>query len=159
MSHALPVVEPEALSRAEAVYRQHLTHEPQDTVARLSLAWCLFMQALHQAGRESALGRVPVAPVPLPPPQESPSAVDPEARQFLLDCLRQTTAVVHLSQSAQDRRDVEKLRALVRLCNGDEVMSAAEAEAVRILDEITREISHSPGCSRLERLAGESAGR
>lgn len=181
MSRPASVVEPEALSRAEAVYRQHLIHEPDDTVARLSLAWCLFMQALHQAGRESVLGVGSMVVEPLAGPSEVREGAgsrpicdgpafsgmrtgaaeldvnDPEARNFLLDCLRQTTAVVHLSRSAQDRRDVERLRALVRLCNGDEVMSAAEAEAVEILDGIAREMGRPRRAARLRRLAGGDA--
>jgi hypothetical protein len=149
----LTIVEPEALARAEFVYRQHLAHEPDDAVARLSLAWCLFMQALHQAGRESALAGTPRderggEEFPLQP------VVNVQARQVLLDCLRQTTAVTHLSRRAQDHRDVEKLRALVRLCNGDAVMSEAEAEAVQILEQLARETSQIPRGSRLQRLAG-----
>src|SRR5688572_7910021 len=100
------VIQTEPLAQAEAVYRRRLTNEPDDMAARVNLAWCLFMQALHEAGRESAManglqsGGTSMNSDPRDGHRVSPS------HAVLLECLRQTNMVAHLSQSDQDHRDV-----------------------------------------------------
>jgi hypothetical protein len=79
----------------------------------------------------------------------------PECSSDLLrDCLRQAIMVMQLSPDQQDRADVERLHALVKLSGGDRALLEASEEAARILTEMTREILAQPDRSagRLRRL-------
>jgi len=113
--------------------------------ARTNLAWCLFMQTLHQSGRESVFASLAESGVEVTSECQAPgqSSRRSGASDLLGDCLRQLTAVTQLSRSRDDQRDVEKLRGLVRLAGGEEAVVEAQVEAVRILQEITRDIFHS----------------
>lgn len=132
----------DALWRVERLYRQQLVAEPGDTMARVSLAWCLFMQALHRAGQESTAPMLLELPVP---PDTGELDPDPLARErdsahLLQDCLRQTLAVLQLSPNPRDRTDVERLQALVKLSGGEALLADAEEQARRVLLQLTREM-------------------
>lgn len=156
MNSDCPVFEPEALLRVEEVYRRQLDVEPSDMVARVSLAWCLFMRALHRAGQESVIQSITLSgrkeSVESTP---TPGAV-PDAGSILKDCLHQTIAVLQLSGNPQDRTDVRRLQSLVRLSGGEQAVSNAEEEAARILCAVTREILEqaAPPRRRVRRMAG-----
>jgi hypothetical protein len=133
------LVDSEALSRLEQVCRDMVLRDPCDTLARARLAWCLFLQGVHQAGQESILeGLVgetdaPVLSGGLPPANR-------EAHQLLDECLRQTETVLHLALSGRERSEMEHLRYLTRLCVGDQPVAAAELKLQRILQRLLQDV-------------------
>jgi hypothetical protein len=139
MSKQDQVVDPEALRRVEGVYRMRLLSDPCDTLARGRLAWCLFLQSLHRAGEERILNalrgsKVTFASGPLPMP------FGPEAQELLEECLRQTEAVLHLSEPGEQRMEMERLLGLARLSVGNGAYRAAEDKAHRILDSLIQDL-------------------
>lgn len=133
----------DALWRVERVYRKQLLDEPGDTVARISLAWCLFMQAIHRAGQESTVTPVLELAIPAEPSDEDSPVGDRDSAVLLQDCLRQALAVLQLSPDPRDRSDVERLQALVKLSGGSELLADAEEQSRRILTQLTREMMNT----------------
>jgi len=156
MSQQPPAFALESLKRVELVYRQQLVADPADMMARISLAWCLFMQALHRAGQESVLTELATA-------SESEggelgcaiqSILHEDADELLKECMRQTITVMQLSADPQDHTDVVKLQELIKLSGGGKAVSEAEAEGATILAQVTREILNERDSSprRLRRI-------
>jgi hypothetical protein len=139
--HPPPPLEIDSLARVERFYRHHLESEPEDTAARLGLAWCLFLQSLYRAGQESILEELMAGDgsgeADLPPPAARAS---PDAGQLLRDCLRETFATLQLSGDPGHITDAEKLQALVRLAGGGETLPEVEARALRILKRLARDV-------------------
>lgn len=133
----------DALRRVERIYRKQLVDEPGDTVARVSLAWCLFMQALHRAGQESTVTPVLELAVPPEPVDGDPQKSDRDSAVLLQDCLKQALAVLQLSPDPRDRSDVERLQSLVKLSGGDALLADAEEQSRRILTQLTREMMNT----------------
>jgi hypothetical protein len=140
-----------AIERAAKGYCERLQDEPGDMSARVSLAWCCFMQALHHSGEQHVLatlsgqaagtgaGRVESTLHSLvidrgDRPAETGSD---RAGELLKACLRQTVTVIHLSSNAEEQRDMAKLRDLVRWGGAGEYVDQAEREAVQILYALT----------------------
>ncbi|MBI3911301.1 MAG: hypothetical protein HY320_10255 [Armatimonadetes bacterium] len=142
MSRRRRVVEWQSLKRVEGLYRQRLENDPTDMIARISLAWCLLMLALHQAGRESIL----MGLLETTGDQDEllanriRSILDQDAYDLLRDSLRQALTVRQLSLNPQDQTDAAKLQELIELSGGSEAVSEAEAEAAEILAAVTRDI-------------------
>ncbi|MCC2669055.1 MAG: hypothetical protein K0Q72_1526 [Armatimonadetes bacterium] len=152
----------DALWRVERMYRQRLTDEPGDMVARVSLAWCLFLQALHRAGEENALtgidSALEEAGIPITEMLELGEDDGEEGRaadRLLEDCLRQTVTVLQLSPDPRDRTDVERLQALIRLSGGEAAIADAEDQSRQILVQLTREMLNEGAASnRYRRVDG-----
>lgn len=137
MNAPRPVIDISALKRVEEVYRSRLQQEPGDLTARTGLAWCLFSQALHQAGKESVLDRL----APESSGDEAArAAADPDARRVLKECLRQTVAVLQLSRTPAEQEEAERLQDLIRASAGDEAVSEVEQEASRMLAELAQAV-------------------
>jgi hypothetical protein len=146
MDCSQPVCDIDVLIHMEQIYTSRLQKDPADMDSRLSLAWCLFMQALHQAGRES---------IPVPRTTEGLEAelelgdhilshLERESSALLQDCLTQTFTVMQLSSKACNQQDVAKLQELVRLTGAREAVLKAEDEALRFLANLTRDILIEP---------------
>lgn len=150
----------DALWRVERIYRKQLVEEPGNTVARVSLAWCLFMQALHRAGQESAVNSILELALPADQPTGEGQATDRDSAVLLQDCLRQALAVLQLSPDPRDRLDVERLQALVKLSGGAEILADAEEQAHRILTQLTREMMNTDAARsrRSRRIANRRSG-
>lgn len=135
-------VKVDSLWRVERIYRKQLIEEPGDTVARVSLAWCLFMQALHRAGQESTA--TPLLDVTIPPDtvesEPESDALHRDSAHLLQECLRQAIAVIQLSPNPRDHSDVERLQSLIKLSGGEALLADAEEQARRILTQLTREL-------------------
>ena len=139
----------DAIRRVERIYRDRLRSEPCDTLSRVRLAWCLFALSLHEAGRESAYAALRSQQLPDAANLEEASFLLPEvaATSLLDDCLRQTYAAIHLSQSRREQQDAAELQALVRLVSGEAPLARAENWAKEILTAIVSDIGedqHSP---------------
>jgi hypothetical protein len=141
MSATPLVCDLDTLKLTERTCRQRLLSEPADTAARVDLAWCLFMQALHRAGQESA-GPTQIEAFEKPEITggKGHGASDRNAFELLKDSLRQAYTVMHLSSRPEDHLSAERLRALVRLSGTEEMVSEVASEASKILAEITSDI-------------------
>lgn len=134
------LVDPEALRRMEAVCRARVLADPVDTLARGRLAWCLFLQAVHQAGQESILEQLGITPLEVKAVGPRESFEDRQAQELLDECLRHTEAVLHLSAPGQQRTEMERLLGLARLSVGEPAFNSAEQKAHRILDTLIRDL-------------------
>lgn len=128
------------LRKIESTYQIQLEVEPSNLDIRLDLAWCLFMQALHEAGRESLR-------VPLPSnDQDLDRAVlyreirlfEQKSYTLLKSCLRETFTIMQLSPITP--KEVSKLHTLIRLSGAGEAFAEAEDEAMKVLARIGRDI-------------------
>jgi hypothetical protein len=135
MSASAPVFDRIFLDRAEHTYRQQLVAHPEDTDLRLRLAWCLFMQALYQAGQEAA-----ISAGASDPGQSSECLSERDSQNLLKDCLQQTYTVMHVGAQSGERPDVEKIQELVRLSGTSEVLLQAQDRATFILTKLAGEI-------------------
>ena len=127
--------DPDILQHVEKTYRSRLSEDAGDTTARTYLAWCLFMQALHEAGKENAL--MTLLPHDLPC---APVRLKSDVQQILKECLHQAFTVKQLSRRPQDRLEAETLETLIRLAGEGETVAEAEGETGRILSDLMHAI-------------------
>ena len=131
-----------SLKRAEHIYRTRLANDPDDSNARIKLAWCLFMQALYRAGQESMLNAL------VSPGSDEPSEVfvrsrciwDQDAEDLIHECLNQTGTVMQLSSDPLHRTDALRLQALVKLSGGDLAVAQSRENSSRILSEFLHDV-------------------
>lgn len=128
----------EAIRGAERVYRSCLIEEPADTATRLRLAWCLLIQAVHADGRQSSLRGASEGTAQF---ESDPQGTVPvEVGILLEDCLRQTTAVMHLSRNEVEHADVRMLQNLINIAAADAEENPVMEESRRRIREITHAI-------------------
>ena len=142
MPNQAELIKIDAIRRAEQVYRSDLVNDPADTSTRIKLAWCLFVEAIHAAGRESVLRDL--SECERKSHEDLETAVraiqDSAVDHLLSDCLRQTTAVMHLSREDRERTDMELLQMLINLAGAEHSTAGTAEEARRCLNDITRAI-------------------
>jgi hypothetical protein len=138
--------DPQSLYRIEDSYRQRLASDPTDHVARVNLAWCLLLQVLHHAGRESMLAELVANSERLDERLDDiiNSTLDREIGTILAECLHQSFTVRQLSTDQAEHADVARLQQLVRLVGGEEAVSNAEADALRVVRQLAHAITTSP---------------
>jgi hypothetical protein len=132
-----------SLKQAEKTFRERLLTQPDNMEARLNLAWCLFIQAVHQSGQEMAL----LNPVP-EYDRTAISSADSESKadsalSLLQDCLCQTYTIKHLSLSSEDHKAIERLQVLFALCGAQEQAVHAERRAIEKLIRLASAVSQS----------------
>jgi hypothetical protein len=129
------------LQQMESRYQLELTEDPANLELRLDLAWCLFMHALHEAGRESLL------PSLAGDDRDGDRAdmfreiglFDQKAYRLLKGCLKETFTVLQLSPNTPE--EVAKLHALIRLAGANQAFLEAEDEAMKILARLGRDMA------------------
>jgi hypothetical protein len=132
-------------------YRRQVNHEPLDMRARANLAWCLFLQAMHESGREHLLSALRERGAMAEMPSDGAFRLSGDARQLLRECLTQMRAVYELSHDPLDRADVERLRELVSISGAEAALCDADAEAARWLAEMAQAILTAPPVERRHR--------
>jgi hypothetical protein len=137
-----PVFDIESLRRVEGVYNARLAHDPGDHGARMHLAWCLFMQALHECGQQSVIAALfsPDDQLDARTIKRIRSVLDRDAKRMLRECLRHSVTVIQLSTDPREQRDAQNLQALVRLSGGDPTVQEAEGDGRRIMKSVAREL-------------------
>jgi hypothetical protein len=147
MSHQQPPLEVASLVRVADFYRRRLESAPEDMTARLSLAWCLFLQSIYRAGQESVLEEATTGDgiTGAEPSTARPAGLEPHARQLLCDSLRETFATLQLSAHPGHVTDAEKLQTLVRLAGGGKALSEVEAGALEVLERLAQDLNDHRG--------------
>lgn len=138
-------VDLDTIRRVEQIYRDRLREEPCDTLARVRLAWCLFAQAVHEAGRESAYEALRSCKLSNSDELDESSLPEMErgATSLLDDCLRQTYAALHLSVSRREQQDAVELQALARLISGEAPLARAERWATEIVAALVIDLNEA----------------
>ena len=141
------IIRLDALLEAEQGFRRELNLDPSDTCTRLLLASCLFVQAVHAAGRDclTAAGPEVDSNAPCEPGEPEAAISNSEAERLLKDCLRQTTVVMYLSRDEQERNEVELLQKLIGMAAANGAVDAPAEDARRCLLQMTRAIARSAG--------------
>lgn len=166
LKYVAPVFDMEALQAIEGAYRERIDEEPVDTGARLRLAWCLVLRAVHEAGREAMAMSVVTAAAAAPGTPvwgasaavpagcsndaKAVSAVEPSVTStrseeytscvLLKNCLQQATMVLQLSTVPEEKHEAARLRDLIQLSGARQAIIEADEEADKIVSDITHAI-------------------
>jgi hypothetical protein len=123
--------------------RAMLMAGPDNLALRLRLAWCLFMLALHQSGRETAITEsgpaLRNAPV-CPDNGLGQHAGRSSAGALLRDCLQHNNIVRHLATDDEDRKSADRLHSLALLSGATAAAHEAEVDCRRRFQELIREV-------------------
>jgi hypothetical protein len=141
MDGSQDVIDADRLGKLVRDYRQQLEKKPEDMRLRINLAWCLFMQALHQAGQEALLRSLQENGIIH---KEVGMALEAEAQQLLRACLRQTYTVQQLSQRQQEHEEAGRLQSLVKQSGGEHLAQEVERMAMGSLLDLVQEIRRGP---------------
>jgi hypothetical protein len=141
----------DSLISQELGYRHQVNHEPLDMRARANLAWCLFLQAMHESGRENLLFALRKCGTVADIPNDAVFRLNGDAQHLLRECLTQMRAVYELSQDPGDLADVERLRGLVTISGAEAALREADTEAARWLAEMAQAILTAPPIERRRR--------
>lgn len=130
------------LQQMESRYQNEITQDPTNLEVRLDLAWCLFMHALHEAGRENlqaalASGGGEADRVEM---FREIGLFEQNAYSLLKGCLKETFTVLQLSPHTP--QEVAKLHVLIRLVGADQAFLEAEDEAMKILQRLDRDMAY-----------------
>jgi hypothetical protein len=136
MKHSLPVFDLESLQEIEASSRRRVEEEPDDTEARLKLAWCLLGRAFHEAGQDAMRHFIVTNLTNIP--ELLPSAQS--AEQLLKDCLHQAMVVSELSLISDEQKEAGTLRALISMSGGKQALQESYEESQAISSEILHAI-------------------
>jgi hypothetical protein len=128
------------LQQNESRYQLAIMEDPTNLETRLDLAWCLFMHALHEAGRENLQAALVDADLDADRAEvyREIGLYEQKAYQLLKGCLKETFTVLQLSP--QTPQEVAKLHTLIRLSGADKAFTEAEDEAMRILGRLSQDI-------------------
>ncbi|MBW3623164.1 MAG: hypothetical protein KY468_07105 [Armatimonadetes bacterium] len=141
MQQAQSAIAMASLKRAEQMYRTRLANEPNDSGARIKLAWCLFMQALYRAGQESMLDALLVQPEDGGEKNARTRCIwDQSADDLIRECLCEAGTVIQLSSDAACRSDARRLQALVKMSGGEQAVTSSRENSSRILVEVLQEL-------------------
>ena len=127
----------ETLAPIEQALRACLEQDPSDTATRLHLAWFFVVQAWHVAGQESMVALT--GSVPIGNKEQSPES----AKRLLQSGLQQAAIVQQISQKPEEQTEVAKLRSLVRLFGGKNMVGGSEEEADRVLELLVQALCSS----------------
>ena len=140
MQRQPPLFDLVALRSAEDRYRRELQSRADSTPTRLNLAWCLFMEALHASGTESA------APLYELPTLVTDALVAPgacrSAQSLLQECLGHICIAKQLSVHKSDLLDASRLQTLVNLSGFEGAARCAEEACLTRLHALSWEIVH-----------------
>jgi hypothetical protein len=131
------------LVQSEAQYKKLLTEDPANPNIRMDLAWCLFIHALHEAGRGSA----EVLMTDGGQREDNPDFVrqmnlpEDAADRLFKGSLHETFIIMHLDTSGSIRPEIARLHSLIRLCGGDKVLRQADHHASISMINLLRDIN------------------
>ncbi|MGC4046128.1 MAG: hypothetical protein QM758_20240 [Armatimonas sp.] len=98
--------------------------EPDNTAARLRLAWCFLGRALYRVGQTSVVPAVPL------------SDGDADTLELLQKCLHQVTVVRQISLQSHEQQEAQMLYSLIGMANGHQVTQKSDDEANAILQNL-----------------------
>jgi len=130
-----------ALESMERGYRSRLSVDPSDDASRLNLAWCLLMQALHADGRRAGVGEHDTPAGDIRASGES-GDLQGSALALLRECLHQSQLASMLSTDVPRRAEIERLRNLIELSGGEQLVRQIENGATGLLAHLVNEVLH-----------------
>lgn len=117
--------------------------EPDNTAARLRLAWCFLSRALYRVGQTS------VSPSN---PHTSSVEGETDANELLQKCLHQVTVVRQISPEPHEQQEAQMLYSLVGMAGQPQLIQQSDEEDSAILHKLMLSIraSGAPARSSLE---------
>lgn len=143
MERELNALSAAALADMETESRVRLEQRPEDTRARLNLAWSLFLLALVQLGRESSAETDPQPTIQALPLEALPPG-DRSSRQLVQDCARQVLTARRLADSHDDVHDADRLTTFVELSCDSAVVVTATQDVLRAETRLATELLTPP---------------
>jgi len=140
------------LQQVGVSWRAYVRQHPDDLKARLELAWCLLVEALYEAGRETATA------TGLPSSPDSDRLCSPEADgagdlplkadgpyrsdKLFRESLHHAATVQQLSTHEEDYVSAKHLQSLVNLSCGEQSVAASQnrllSRALAMLPDLAR---------------------
>ena len=135
-----------ALKQREDSYRIRLHSQPDDMENRVNLAWCLFMLALHQSGRESTQRSQTQAAMATEGdvPEERLGTREYTTEALVAECLRHLFVMLQCSHNTDIITRAETLLTLIRQVGGETALASAQSEADRLLAKLACAIVQPP---------------
>lgn len=121
-----------SLESWERTSRDRLIADPTDFAARLDLAWCLFLQALHPAIGQGRTGEDATS---RPVKAGSPS------RTRLAMALREALKVCQMSADPMHHAEATRLEVLVELVGGRQAVALAHDQVGALIRQLASDIS------------------
>lgn|GEM_PF-4592787 len=140
-----PLGVPEMLAQEKKCQRI-LARRPDDYGARMQMAWCLFLQAIHREGQESVINKI----APLYPKEiikltgDAAVRFHRESRWLFAESLKHSYAVSKLSSNPKFLQEAERLKELVKISAGEEMIMDVEDSSAVAISHLTKEISRRP---------------
>ncbi len=127
-----------------------LDKRPDDDGARIELAWCLLMQAIHREGQESVINKVaPLINTPLTKLfGDAQQLTQRESRWLFAESLKHSFAVSKLSSNPKCLQEAERLKELIKISAGEEVIMDVEDISAKVMSQLSKEISRRPAYYR-----------
>ena len=122
------------LQELEKTHVLLLKQNPEDTLLRVSLAWCLFMEALYCAGMESAIEKM----------NSSPETSYRNSQELFIECLKQANTATDIGCDAVVQKHLNQLEKLIHLSNGEAVVQIAACEQGQKKRKLVKDIQNLP---------------
>lgn len=161
MAKELPsTFDPDQLQRMIVTCRARLIEEPGDIGVRITLAWCLFFQALHYKHQQAFWQKLYAESEGLGDSfRESLKTLQaqmmknaPDGHRLLKDSLMQAATVMQLSALPRERTVAAIIQELATLLGEEQAVAEVDIEAMMILNRVAKAIySERGGKSRSSR--------
>jgi hypothetical protein len=132
MSTADTVFDTDIVEEIITACRNHIDREPEDTVTRLRLAWCLIAWALYQCGQEVTKSHY----FPNDQIHINKNKDNKNSQNLIDNGIRQAMIVSALTTKPEERKHAENLLNLVSMFNDKNIIKKYKDENNLILEEI-----------------------
>jgi hypothetical protein len=151
----LSPIDVNALRGEEQQLVTRLATQPMDMDTRIDLAWCLFLQAVHQAGSEAACGRRSHLGVPTIASCNVPSngsskqttgfdpvpSLDRRAENLLHECIRHRFVVSRLCRDREILAQAETIGLLLKRFGAEALVRELETGSEQLLRKLCSELT------------------
>ncbi len=120
-----------------------LDKRPDDDGARMEMAWCLLMQAVHRQGQESVIHKI--APLINTQSVALGDEVEPlthrESRWLFAESLKHSYVVSKLSSNPKWQQEAERLKELIVISAGEDALVDAQGDSATAITQLARDIA------------------
>jgi hypothetical protein len=124
----------QSLLELEKNHLMLLEQNPDDPELRISLAWCLLLEALHRAGQEYASD----------PKFIPPASSYRNSSELFRECLKQANTASDINPNSVVQEHLNQLEILVRMSNGEAVVETAADEQEQKTKKLVKDITNLP---------------